>query len=325
MKTLFNVFIFLLIILASFLYVGKAITDLTGGEKQISGGAVELSPEDGETLFWGKGRCFTCHSMGERGSAVRGPNLGRWGEKFLLPVGSRAEERAKERSDQTGTKYSATDYLVESLADPGAYLVEGYKNDMAVVFAPPIALSLDEIKAIVLYLQSQGGSVDVEGLNNPDEVARKYYDKIIAASASGGGDPGRGRIVFEDNCSTCHMIGNVGAKIGPDLSSVGRKGLKYISESILRPSHVIVKGYETYIVVSRVGGQCKGIKSRDEAAEVDITKADGSVITIARGDLLDMKVDENVSLMPEDLFESLSVKDYYDLLSFLLMQKGEKE
>ena len=61
-----------------------------GGKKVVS--AVEITPEGGETIFWGKGRCFTCHSLGDQGSAVRCPNLGQFGEKFPLPIGVRAVE-----------------------------------------------------------------------------------------------------------------------------------------------------------------------------------------------------------------------------------------
>ena len=69
---------FLLVLLGTFLWIGRAITDLTGGEKTISA-AVEIGPEGGETVYWGKGRCFTCHSVGDRGSAVRGRRRPRGG------------------------------------------------------------------------------------------------------------------------------------------------------------------------------------------------------------------------------------------------------
>src|SRR3972149_2480664 len=136
-------FILLIVLVTLFLWVGSAITKMTGGEKK-GGGVVEITPEGGESIFWGKGRCYTCHSIGDRGSAVRCPNLSLWGDKFPLPIGQRAAERAKEREKATGLPYTANDYLIESLANPSAYLVEGFKNEMAVVYAPPISLTLNE-------------------------------------------------------------------------------------------------------------------------------------------------------------------------------------
>jgi hypothetical protein len=98
-----KVFILLLVVLGTFLWIGSTITDLTGGEKDIAAvGKVDISPEGGEEIFWGKGRCYTCHSVGDRGSAVRCPNLGVFGQKFALAIGARASERAKLRSEKTG-------------------------------------------------------------------------------------------------------------------------------------------------------------------------------------------------------------------------------
>ncbi len=329
-----KVFVFLLVVLVTFLWVGHAITRLTGGEKKATG-SVEISPEGGEAIFWGKGRCFTCHSLGERGSAVRCPNLGVWGEKFPLPIGLRAVERAKERSEETGMEYTATDYLVESLANPSAYIVEGYKDEMAVVYAPPISLTLDEIKAVVSYLQSQGGDVDIEALNNPTEVSKKFYDRIKAASAAGGGDPGNGEMVFFESagCNECHAIRGEGGRIGPDLSAIAKKGIKYISESILQPAASFTPGYETYTVIKKDGKEMydeegrkvSGVKVKETDEYVEIALDPESIVRIQKSEIKELVIDKNKSIMPEELIEALTVKEYQDLLAFLLLQKGEKD
>ncbi|MCP4381332.1 MAG: c-type cytochrome, partial [Hyphomicrobiales bacterium] len=275
---------------------------------------------------WGKGRCFTCHSVGGQGSAVRGPNHGQFGEKFPLPMGARAAERALERSEEEGTEFSAVDYLVESLASPGAYVVDGYKNEMAVVYAPPISLSLKEIKAVVAYLMSLGGDLDMEAIDTgPSEVTQSFYAKISAAAAAGGGDPGEGAIVFEDNCVDCHTLNDEGGEIGPDLTGISTKGLKFISEAILQPVKSMTTGFETYVVVDQEGRQSVGLKTRDETDEIDITTANGDVITIAKPDIKEIKIDETMSVMPDDLSEAMTVKDFQDILSFLMLQKPSAE
>ncbi len=320
-----KVFVFMLIVLGAYMWVGYAITAMTGGEKKASG-IVEVSPEGGESIFWGKGRCFTCHSLGDQGSAVRCPNLGQFGEKFPLPIGARAVLRAKERSEETGEHYTTTDYLVESLAKPDAYLVEGYKDEMAIVYAPPISLSLNEIKAVITYLQSQGGDLDMETIDNPSELAQTYYARIAAAGAAGGGDPGAGEEIYADNCSDCHQLLGEGGEIGPDLSAISHKGLKFISESILRPAKKITEGYETYRLVTKAEGRKHvGLKTRETATEIDITKATGEVVTIAKDDIQEIEHDEGASIMPDDLTEALTVKDFQDVLAFMMMQKGEAQ
>jgi len=320
-----RVFPFLLVVLGVYLWIGYSITELTGGGNRTSA-AVDISPEGGEAIYWGKGRCFTCHSVGGQGSAVRGPNHGQFGEKFLLPMGARAAERAKERSLKEGIKYTAVDYIVESLASPGAYVVKGYKNEMAVVYAPPISLSLKEIKAVIAYLTSLGGDLDLEAIDTkPSEVTQKFYAKISAAAAAGGGDPGEGATVYEDNCSDCHVLNGEGGEIGPNLTGISAKGLKFISESILQPAKLMTKGFETYVVIDKEGRQIIGLKTRDEAGEIDITKANGDKVTIAKTDIKEIKVDDTRSIMPDDLSEAMTVKDYQDILSFLMLQKPKPE
>lgn len=323
-KAVGKVFLLLLMVLGTYLWIGSAITSMTGGERK-AGGKVEISPEGGEKIFWGKGRCFTCHSLGDEGSAVRCPNLGQFGEKFPLPIGARAHERAKARSEETGLAYTATDYLVESVANPSAFVVDGYKDEMAIVYAPPISLGLDEIKAVILYLQSQGGDLDMEVINNPTELARTYYDRILAATAAGGGDPGNGEEMYAENCADCHKLNGDGGNVGPELTGISKKGLKFIRESILYPAKKITEGYETWTAVKTDGRKITGLKSRDTATEIDIIKATGEVITIARTDIKEIKQDKDTSLMPNDLNEALTVKDFQDVLAFMMMQKAAEE
>ncbi|OGA54493.1 MAG: hypothetical protein A3G24_01500 [Betaproteobacteria bacterium RIFCSPLOWO2_12_FULL_62_13] len=319
-----KVFGFLLLVLGTFLWIGQAVTALTGGEKAAAGaGAVEITPEGGETIFWGRGRCFTCHSMGDRGSAVRGPNQGVFGDKFPLPIGARAAERAKERSQKTGQAYTATDYLVESLAEPGAYVVEGYKNEMAIVYAPPIALSVKEVKAVISYLQSQGGELDLEALEKPSEVAKKFFAKMAAAQAAGGGDPSAGEQVYADNCASCHAIRGKGGKTGPELSAIAAKGVRFIEESILRPAKSITPGFETYSVIEKDGRKTVGLKTRDGATEVEITKATGEKVTIAKADIKEIEQDKDASVMPDNLNEAMTVKDLQDVLAYMMLQKSQ--
>jgi len=325
-SVILKVFAFLIVTLGVYLWIGFAITSLTGGRGDLSA-AVDISPEGGESIYWGKGRCYTCHSVGGQGSAVRGPNHGQFGEKFPLPMGSRAVERAAERAEKEGIEFTAVDYMVESLASPGAYVVEGYKNEMAVVYAPPISLDLKEIKAVVAYLMSLGGDLDMEAIDSaPSDVTAGLYSKISAAAEAGGGDPGEGAIVYEDNCMECHILNDDdGSDLGPDLSGIAAQGLDFIADSVLQPTKVLTEGYETWVVVNNEGRQFTGLKTRNEEGEVDITNAFGDVETIDKADIKEIRMDDTISLMPDDISEILTVKEYQDMLSYLMLQKPAEE
>ncbi len=323
-KALLKVFIFMIVLVIGFMWVGHTITAMTGGEKG-SQAIVGVNPEAGEAIFWGKGKCNTCHSIGDKGSGVRCPNLGVWGDKFPLPIGLRAAERAKERESQTGKPYTAVDYLLECIANPGAYVVEGFKNEMPVVYAPPISLTLDEVKAVVSYLQTQGGEANIEAINNPPGEGKNLLNRIAAAASAGGGDPGNGEKVFFDAsgaaCGTCHTVKGSGKAVGPDLSNIGTRGVKQIQESIIEPSSTITQGFESFKIVTKDNNTIIGIKKGEDSGSVDILTAKGEVVKVEKVNIAEM-AQEGKSLMPEEIREYITVKDYQDIVAFLLLQKG---
>src|SRR5262249_57783848 len=109
-----------------------------------------------------RGRGGICHRMGQKGT--RAPDLG----------GSGA------RAGKTKPGMSGKAYIIESLLQPAAYIVEGSPPIMPAVDKPPIALNRSEVWALTAFLESLGGTVDVT-LND-----------IPRAAAGGGGGGGGG-------------------------------------------------------------------------------------------------------------------------------------
>lgn len=122
----------------------------------------------GKWLFWTRGRCHTCHRIDGRGHSTRGPGLD--GGRLGAAIGIRAGSRAREREQQLERPVSAADYLVESLINPGVYLVEGYRNEMPPAHHPPQSLELDDVRDLVAYLQSVGGAVDLSSIRTPEKA-----------------------------------------------------------------------------------------------------------------------------------------------------------
>ena len=181
----------------------------------------------GDQLFHGAGGCTACHGLG-----TRAPNL-LTDEKGQGPIGARCGKR------ESGKGCKA--YLFESLTAPGAYVVQGYEPIM-----PDLSrtLSPQQIWALIAFLESQGGNVDVTATDIPAE----------SKSAPGGGGSGPGiangstdpmAIIRGAGCVGCHKVGSEGGAIGPDLTRVGaRLSAAQIRESILTPDAKIAKGYE---------------------------------------------------------------------------------
>lgn len=337
-KAVLRVFFFLIALICLYVYVGYTITDMTGGfEKKV---VVEgINPEAGEQIFFGKGKCSTCHSIGDKGSAIRCPNLGVKGENFTVPIGERAFERAKERAAKTGKEWNAVDYLFECIVEPPAHVVAGYKAEMPYVYKPPIGLTPDEVKAVISFLASLGGDdISMDEITKPTGIAKELFAKVEAEAASGAagvvpfepylpGDAEAGRRLFWDvkskvGCAKCHSVGDEGGQVGPPLTSVaGTRTLQYIVESIVQPSAVIVSGYEPVLVLTNDGRRISGTKKEDTPESLTLGMSTGEVVTIPKSDIKKWKVMKK-SIMPGNFAEILSITEFHDVLAYVRTLTG---
>ncbi len=182
----------------------------------------------GRTLLGSKGGCLLCHKITEQGN-MRGPDL--------RGVGARAALRKP--------GLSAEAYLVESLVNPGAYVVEefaaaGGETIMPVANQPPADLSPTELKALVAYLQSLGGEVTVE-ITAQDVAAAAAKEEQPQASIDTR--PGAD-LVTKHGCIACHDIKGTLRLVGPPLTNVReRLSAAEIRQSILDPDAVIAEGF----------------------------------------------------------------------------------
>lgn len=325
-----GVALFTVAVVLVFVYVGEVLTKISGEADRQPGVAVtagNVSPEAGEQVFWGKGKCYTCHAVGPRGNSIRGPDQGESGP-LGMAIGARAAERAKERASATGKPFTATEYLVECLIDPGAYVVEGYKNEMPDPMRPPISLTPDETRAVVAYLQGLGGTVDVGAIQLPAAVIARAAQAAPAEAWAPylPGDPKAGEELFfhpESNagCAKCHRINGKGSDVGPELTGVaGTRDPKFIIESILEPSKVIASGYEPILLITTDGRYVTGVVRREDATVIEVADSQAEVHKVPKSEIRE-RSPQKTSLMPGNFGEILTVQEFHDVLAFLLTQK----
>jgi putative heme-binding domain-containing protein len=299
-----------------FAWVTEIVTSLSGvGGIQA---AVEgVNSEAGESIYWGKGKCSTCHSIGTRGSAIRGPNH----EDVFVT--------AQERAAELGLA-SPTEYLVQSVAFPEDYVVEGFKAEMPQTYLPPIGLKLDEIRAVITYLQTQGGEADPGAIKLPDIIlqAAETGAEGEPFRAYVEGDPAAGETLFFDldgsaGCSQCHTFGEKGGDIGPELTEeAGVRTLQYIIESILLPSAKIASGFEPVLVRTSDGKTLNGVLRNEDATSLTLVTKDGDEVTVQKSDITQRKEDPP-SLMPDNFGQLLTMEQFHNILAFL--QSGQEE
>ncbi len=134
------------------------------------------------------------------------------------------------------------------------------------------------------------------------------------------GDVRRGQAVFNGSkaaCSSCHAIGYLGGKVGPDLTHIGKvRNERDLLESIVFPSASFVRSYEPVQVTTKSGKVYNGLVRTDAADEVVLVTGANQETRIARDDIDDMQPSK-VSVMPAGLDQQLTPRELADLVAFL--------
>ena len=135
-----------------------------------------------------------------------------------------------------------------------------------------------------------------------------------------GGDVRRGQAIFNSPkaaCVTCHAIGYLGGKLGPDLTRIGRiRTERDLLESIIFPSASLVRSYEPVAITTKKGKLYNGLVRRDAPDEVVLAWGADQEARIARDDIEDMRPSK-VSIMPAGLDKQLTPRELADLVAFL--------
>lgn len=146
------------------------------------------------------------------------------------------------------------------------------------------------------------------------------------AALKGSGDALSGERVFfharGPRCYACHRIEGHGGAIGPDLSTIGSstKRAKLI-ESILQPSKEIAPQYTTWLLTTRDGRVRNGMIVQENAdSTITVADSQGKVERIHRNLIEDRQAQKN-SIMPENLHEQMTRRDFLDLIAYLESRK----
>ena len=168
---------------------------------------------------------------------------------------------------------------------------------------------------LVLALASGAGLSGDAGGSAGAEVIRD-----LAARASSKGDPRRGEMLYRRKdlaCMSCHAIGGVGAKVGPDMTSIGASApVDYLVEAVLLPNAKIKEGYHSVVVTTKDGSEYTGTLARETPQEVVLRLASGAEQSVAKADI-EKREQGTMSIMPGGLLDPLNEQEQLDLFAFL--------
>jgi len=137
------------------------------------------------------------------------------------------------------------------------------------------------------------------------------------------GDPVAGKAVYEGKggCGVCHMIGQQGGIIGPDLTRVGRRrSVKFLEESIVAPEADLPLNYRAVRVVTASGENVVGIRLNEDDITIQLRDRSGNLRAFLKDKVKEIRRD-NPSLMPP-YGSVLSKKEIEDLVAYLSSLRG---
>lgn len=234
----------------------------------------------------------------------------------LRPAEALAELSKALESDEITAKQKAFDTL-GSMKIEGATKILGAALDQLKEGKLATEAKLELIEAVALHPSLKNKLTDAE-----KGVAGGPFRYSLD-----GGDAHSGRDIFLNksavSCLRCHKTEGAGVgEVGPDLSGIGAKQKKeYLLESILMPSKVIAKGYETADIRLTNGTVRSGIVKSENDTEVRLMTPEGATIVI-RKDRIESRT-AGKSAMPEDLAKHLTPREMRDLVAYLASLKKE--
>ena len=135
------------------------------------------------------------------------------------------------------------------------------------------------------------------------------------------GDSTAGRLVYQKSgCTACHSIGLDGGNLGPDLSDIGRRrGLSFLTESLVKPEADVPIRYRAVQVVLKSGQTVTGIRLNRDDLSIQLRDTRDNLRSFLMENVQEVRYDKP-SLMP--VYASMNQKDFADVIAYLNSLKG---
>ena len=149
--------------------------------------------------------------------------------------------------------------------------------------------------------------------NAQTTAALKAFEPVTGMQ----GDAERGKQVFVDaNCSKCHKLQGIGQHIGADLATLVDKSPAALLIALIDPNRAVEDRFLQYSALTADGLVLSGVLVEETSGHVTIADGEGKLHTILRKDI-EQLVSNNISSMPEGLYEKLTLQQVADLFAFI--------
>ena len=137
------------------------------------------------------------------------------------------------------------------------------------------------------------------------------------------GDADHGMKLFRGvaTCANCHIVGDYGKEVGPNLSEIGSKlSREAMLVSILDPNAGVSHNFEQYTVLTDSGQVIAGLKISESDDEVVIRTIEAIDRRIPQEEIEQFKKSDK-SIMPENLHHAFDQKGLIDIVEYMTTLK----
>jgi putative membrane-bound dehydrogenase-like protein len=154
-----------------------------------------------------------------------------------------------------------------------------------------------------------------EELNKRKEELKLELNITSLAKA----DLGNGRRLYEQRCSSCHVLYGKGGKLGPDLTGSGRSNLDYLLENIVDPNSAVSADYRMNVIEFEDGRVLSGMIVGQDRNSLTL-RLPGSENVIVKS-LIKSRTALPNSIMPMGLLDGMGPQARRDLVGYLMHPK----
>ncbi|APZ93378.1 PVC-type heme-binding CxxCH protein [Fuerstiella marisgermanici] len=149
----------------------------------------------------------------------------------------------------------------------------------------------------------------------PDADRDKVLQSLMHVTEKTG-NVDAGREVFKKICAACHQHGEMGKKIGPNLTGMGVHPKHELLTHIIDPSRSVEGNFRLYSVLTLDGKVINGMLAGETRTSITIVDSQAKEISVAREDIEEL-IASRKSVMPEGVEKQITEQGLTDLLEFL--------
>lgn len=173
-----------------------------------------------------------------------------------------------------------------------------------------------------------GTAMTASGYSDAERTALVAYLRNMSSvelGARAGGDPVRGRAIFEGRgeCGSCHRVHGEGPRYAPDLSAIGAtRTASAIERALVDPDAALLPINRPVRAVTRDGVVIEGRRLNEDTFTVQLVDSRERLLSLDKSELREYIVGDTAT-MPS-YRELLTEQERDDLLAYLLSLKGSR-